>query len=117
MHNGILKRQVSLLSWRLQSGGLATAFLARTTIAAGVAVPGTAVRTAMGPATVELVREDGVAVVVAGGAGGTMSAANAGSGAGAAVPPSSSSGDRVRYGKKGCLYQSHHREGGGTYCG
>lgn len=86
-------KQVSLLSWRLQSGRLATAFLARTAIAASIAVPGTAVRTAMGPATVQLVREDGVAVVVTGGAGTAMGVAT-----GAVLLPSSSSGDRVRWG-------------------
>lgn len=59
--------QVSLLNWRLLrggAGGLATAFLSREAIAASIAVPGTTVRTFMGPGRVQLVREDGVAVVV-----------------------------------------------------
>lgn len=82
--------QVSLLLWRMRSsggGGLATGFLARKAISSTIAVPGAAVLTALGPATVQAVREDGVAVVVAG---------VPGPAGGSAAPLPAFAGDRVR---------------------
>lgn len=71
--------------------GVATAFLARRAIASSIAVPGAAVLTALGPGTVQAVREDGVAVVVAG------MAASARASAGAWSASVSAGGDRVRW--------------------
>lgn len=62
-----VESQLSLLSWKLQSGGLALAYLNRAAIVSAIAVPGAAVRTEMGLGTVQLVREDGVVVVSGGG--------------------------------------------------
>ena len=73
-------------------GGLATAFLAREAIASSIAVPGAAVLTALGPGTVQAVREDGVAVVLAGGAAGASAVS-------LSTPASASAGDRIRWGK------------------
>lgn len=65
--------KVSLLGWRLGSGTLAVAYLHGSAIEAAIAVPGEAVRTIMGLGTVELVREDGVIVVLSGGIDGGSS--------------------------------------------
>lgn len=56
--------KVSILGWRLGGGTLAVAYLHGSAIEAAIAVPGMAVRTIMGLGTVELVREDGVIVVL-----------------------------------------------------
>lgn len=72
--------KVSILGWRLGSGSLAVAYLHGSAIEAAIAVPGEAVRTIMGLGTVELVREDGVIVVMSGGIDG---------GSSTSMPPSS----------------------------
>ena len=74
-------RKVSILGWRLGSGSLAVAYLHGSAIEAAIAVPGEAVRTIMGLGTVELVREDGVIMVLSGGIAGGSSSTS--------MPPSS----------------------------
>ncbi|CAN0368501.1 unnamed protein product [Ectocarpus sp. 12 AP-2014] len=71
--------QVSLLSWRSQTGRLASAFLNRAAIASGVALPGAPVRTSMSLGRVKFVREDGVVVVAAGGVGDSKETSSGGS--------------------------------------